>query len=63
MKPPVARKLAVGQLSFLATGGFKFLLFQSACMVYKHSLVAAFCICAQPWEDAAKRGSWRLCIK
>ena len=44
MKPPVARKLAVRHTSFvcltanfLATGGFKFQLFQNACMTYKHA--------------------------
>ena len=43
MKPPVARILAVRHrkhvcltASFLATGGFKFQLFQNICMVYKH---------------------------
>ena len=43
-KPPVARKLAVRHTklvcltaSFLATDGFKFELFQNACMVYKHA--------------------------
>ena len=54
-KPPVARKLAVGHMptrmcptaSFLATGGFKFYLFQKACMVYKLAFVAAFSIYAQ----------------
>ena len=29
-------------------------------MVYKHVVVAAFCIYAQRGEDAAKRGGWRL---
>ena len=42
--------------SFLDTGGFKFELFQNACMVYKHAVVAAFRIYAQPGEDDAKRG-------
>ena len=28
--------------SFLATVGFKFLLFHNACMVFKHAVVAAF---------------------
>ena len=44
MKPPVARKLAVRHTklvcltaSFLASDGFKFLSFQNACMVYKHT--------------------------
>ena len=44
MKPQVARKLAVRHTklvcltaSFLATDGFKFLLFQNACMVDKHA--------------------------
>ena len=55
MKPPVARKLA--------TGGFKFYLFQNVCMVYKHAVVAAFRIYAKRGEDAAKRGGWRQCIK
>ena len=50
--------------SFLATGGFKFQLFQSACMVYKHAVVAALHNYAQRCEDdAAKRGGWRSCIK
>ena len=49
--------------SFLATGGFKFLIFQNACMVYKHAVVAAFRIYAQHCDDAAKRGGWRPCIK
>ena len=31
-------------------------------MVYKHAVIAAFCIYAQRGEDAAKRGGWRLCI-
>ena len=59
---PVARKLAVGHLgwcptaSFLATGGIKFQLFQNACMVYKHAVVAAFRIYAQCGEVTAKRG-------
>ena len=68
VKPPVARKLAVGHMcptaSVLATGGFKFYLFQNVCMsVYKHAVVAAFCIYAQSSEDAAKRGGSRQCIK
>ena len=43
--------------SFLANSGFKFKLFQNACMVYKHAaVVAAFGIYAQQGEDAAKRG-------
>ena len=45
--------------SFLATGEFKFKLFQNAGMVYKHAVVAAFRIHAQLGEDAAKRGVWR----
>ena len=49
--------------SFLATGGFKFYLFQNARMVYKHAVVAAFHIYAQRGEDPAKRGGWRPCIK
>ena len=49
--------------SFLATDGFKFQLFQNACMVYKHAVLAAFCIYAQHGEVAAKRGGWSLCIK
>ena len=45
-KPPVARKLAVRHTTqslvcltagFRATDGFKFKLFQNACMVYKHA--------------------------
>ena len=43
-KPPVAKKLAVRHTkfvclaaSFMATWGFKFYLFQNACMVYKHA--------------------------
>ena len=49
MEPPVARKLAVRHTklvcltaSFLATGGFKFYLFQNACMVYKHAYLNTF---------------------
>ena len=49
--------------SFMATGEFKFKLFQNGCMVYKHAVVAAFRIYAQLGEDAAKRGVWKLCIK
>ena len=49
--------------NFLATGGFKFRLFQNACMIYKHAVVAAFSIYAQRSEDAAKMGGWRPCIK
>ena len=49
--------------SFLAAGGFKFLLFQNTCMVYKHAVVAAFHIYAWHGEVAAKRGGWSLCIK
>ena len=62
-------ELAVGHLcvrstaSFLATGGFKFYLFQNACMVYKHAVVGAFRIYAQRGEVAAKRVGWSLCIK
>ena len=41
--------------NFLATVGFKFLVFQNACMVYKHAVVAAFRIYAQHCEGAAKR--------
>ena len=66
MKPPVARKLAVRHTKFvcltLATGCFKLLSFQNACMVYKHAylntlllLHSAFIKCG---EDAAKRGGW-----
>ena len=32
-------------------------------MVYKHAIVAAFCIYAQRGEDAAKREGWRPYIK
>ena len=46
--------------SFLATGGFKFKLFQNACMVYMHAVVAALRIYAQRGEDAAKMRGWRL---
>ena len=49
--------------SFLATGGFKFYLFQNAHMVYKHAVVAAFHIYGQRGKDPAKRGGWRPCIK
>ena len=31
--------------------------------VFKHAVVAAFCINAQSGEDAAKRGGRRQCIK
>ena len=48
--------------SFLATGGFKFELFQNACMVCM-LFFAAVHIYAQPGDDAAKRRGWRLCIK
>ena len=40
VKPTAARKLAVRHsltASFLATGGFKFELFQNTCMAYKHA--------------------------
>ena len=64
-KPPVARKLAVvcPTVSFPTTGGFKFELFQNACVVYKHAVVAAFRIYALRGEVAAKRRGWSLCIK
>ena len=39
---------------FLSTGGFKFRLFQNACMVYKHAAVAAFHIHAQRGEGRLK---------
>ena len=46
--------------SSLATGGFKFYLFQNVCLktraVSKHAVVAAFHIYVQGGEDAAKRG-------
>ena len=48
--------------SFLATGGFKFELFQNACMVYMQAVVAAFRIYAQRGEDAAKTRGLRQCI-
>ena len=32
-------------------------------MVYKHAVVAPFCIYAKHGEDAAKRGGLRPCIK
>ena len=35
----------------------------SKCMVYKHAVVAAFCIYAQHGEVAAKRGGLSLCMK
>ena len=35
-------------------------MFQNACMVYKHAVVAAFRIYAQRGEVAAKRGGWSL---
>ena len=67
MKPPVARKLAVGHLCvrqlvlwLLVVSSFIF--FTNACMVYKHAVVAAFHIYAQRGEDAAKRGGRRPCI-
>ena len=67
IKPPVARKLAVRHMcptaSFLATGGFKFYFKMYAWSVYKHVVVAAFCIYALSGEDAAKRGGRRQCIK
>ena len=49
--------------SFLATDGFKFQLFQYACMVYKHAVVAAVRIYAQCGEVVAKRRGWSLCIR
>ena len=61
-KPPVARKLAVPTASFLASGGFKFYLFQNACMVYRHAVVAAFHIYAQRGEVDVKSEGWNLCI-
>ena len=39
---------------FLATGGFKFYLFQIACMVYKHAVFAAFRMYAQCGEMLIK---------
>ena len=63
MKPPVARKLA----SFLATGGFKFIII-SKCMhgleacLFKYITVAAFPIFAVPSEDGAKSGGWSMCM-
>ena len=54
-KPPVARKLAAGHTSVQQ-------LFQNACMVYKHAVVAGFRIYAQRGEVAAKRGGWSLHI-
>ena len=58
-----SQKTSCPTASFLATGEFKFKLFQNAGMVYKHAVVAAFRIYAQLGEDAAKRGVWRRCIK
>ena len=49
--------------SYLATGEFKFKLFQNAGMVNKHAVVAAFPIYAQLGEYAVKRGVWRWCIE
>ena len=68
MKPPVARKLAVGHMcptaSFLATGCVSFNYFKLyAWSVYKHAVVAVFRIYVQGGEVAAKRGGWRQCIK
>ena len=59
MKPPVARKLAVGhlcvrQLVFWLLVVSSFFLFPNACMVYKHAVVAAFHIYAQRGEDLLK---------
>ena len=69
MKPPVARKLAVGhlcvrQLVFLLLVVASFNYFQMhALSVNKHAVVAAFHIYAQYGEDAAKRRGWRPCSK
>ena len=72
-KLSVARKLAVRHtkfvcltVSFLATGGFKFKLFQNSFLqacIFKYITVAAFRIYALCGEDGAKRGGWRQCIK
>ena len=56
------RKLAVGQIFFRLLVVSSFLLFQNACMVYKHAVVAAFCIYAKRGEDTAKRGGWRCAL-
>ena len=63
-KPPVARKLAVGQLVFwlLVVSSFNYFKMYTW-SVYKHVVVAAVRIYAQRGEDAAKRGGWSLCIK
>ena len=64
MKPPVARKLAVGQpvLWLLVVSSFNYFKMY-AWSIYKHAVVAAFCIYAHSGEDATKRGGWRQCIK
>ena len=67
MKPPVARKLAVGRVRqpvfwLLVVSRFNYFKMY-AWSVYKHAVVAVFCIYAQHGEDAAKRGGWRQCIK
>ena len=61
MKPPVARKLAVGHMCPLAS--FRLLVVSSfnyfkmfAWSVYKYAVVTAFCIYAQSGKGAAKRG-------
>ena len=68
MKPPVTRKLAVGHMcltaSFLALVVSSFNYFKMyAWSVYKHAVVAAFCIYAQSGKHAAKRGGSMQCIK
>ena len=60
MKPPVARKLAVVHMpvfSLLVVSSFNYFKMY-VCSVYKHAVVAVFCIYAQSGEDAAKRGGW-----
>ena len=62
IKPPEARKLAVGHLSvrqlrfwlLVVSSSYKF---QNACMVYKHAVVAAFLIYAQYGEDRVPTSS------
>ena len=55
----------VSDSQFSGYGWFQILIILKmyALSVYKHAVVAAFCIYAQSGEDAAKRGGWRQCIK
>ena len=45
---PVARKLCL-TASFLVTGGFKFRLFQNACMVYKYAYLNTLLLLHSPF--------------